>query len=1014
MHTSVELIEDAAGDFLGFGDISCKQGLSLESGIMNDTNTILPSCWQDPPAIYRPVPLWTWNDQLEPDELRRQVRLFAENGYGGFFMHARIGLKTPYLGEQWFRCVKLATEEAKRLGIKAWIYDEERWPSGFAGGKIAESDLNYAGHGLACREAQGTHTFEVVRSKASKWLNGASDPDLLNPAVTEQFLQLTHAQYAAHIGDHFGDTTPGSFCDEPSYVQWGRDDKFDLVPWTPNLEAEFERRRGYTLTPHRASLFSDEGDFRKVRVDFYRTVTEMLVAGFAQPIYDWCARHGIASVGHMMMEDTLLHQVRATGAVMPNYEYFHIPGIDYLGDALSWPVLQKQCDSVVHQLGHERMICEAYGAAGWESSLVKLKPVADLLLALGSNLMCQHMALYSIRGCRKHDYPPSAFFQLPGFPLYKAFNDYQGRLSYLLTRGTPVRRIVMLHPIQSAWALYSPGNTQQVEALDTRFAALSRRLLELQRDYDYADELILEKHGRVAAGRLVIGRAAYQAVVMPAAETWSGQTLALLLEFVAQGGTVAAVEPVARFVDGAPSPVLDRFLNQPGVTRVAEAAPDAIDAALSGIPRDVLVTDEQGQRVTTLVHMHRTCGERELFFLTFGTHDQAFQATVELEGEGRVELWDAETGAQTALPAVTAQGRTTVSLEIPACASRLLVLDRGQPAGTVVACRTVREATPLVGPWTVTRLDPNVYVLDKAELKLDQSPWSAPMRITGTALSACTSVPNISDSIAACIANGVQPRDVKTWVRFRFHLNGERAAAAPSWLVLDGEREFSDIRVNGQAVAMDHDAWWLDRGFRKVALQGALQPGANEIQCRLHWVKPFEDGTTRTMPDGTEPDTCFLLGEFSVDWDGHSGMSLAEARQLPADPAADLTRDGLAFYAGRVRYETTLRIAAFDPARRYVLRLAKPHGEGVRLSINGAFVKDLWGLPFEADCTTFLRPGDNGIQIDLFSTLGNTLGHFHHQAPWLDPGHGSDRFFLQPFGLGGNPGLQVTIVDGAS
>jgi hypothetical protein len=174
------------------------------------------SLWKNPPAIFRPAPLWTWNDELEPEEIRRQVRLFAEHGYGGFFMHARVGLKTPYLGDKWFECVRAATEEAKTLGIKAWIYDEERWPSGFAGGKIADSGLDYAGHALACREVNGKRTFEVVRSKGSSWLNGACDPDLLNPKITEAFLQLTHDKYEQHIGEHFRTTTPGSFCDEPS------------------------------------------------------------------------------------------------------------------------------------------------------------------------------------------------------------------------------------------------------------------------------------------------------------------------------------------------------------------------------------------------------------------------------------------------------------------------------------------------------------------------------------------------------------------------------------------------------------------------------------------------------------------------------------------------------------------------------------------------------------------------------------------------------------------------------
>jgi hypothetical protein len=378
-------------------------------------------------------------------------------------------------------------------------------------------------------------------------------------------------------------------------VQWGRDDKFDILPWTKNLESVFKNQHGYALKPHMSSLFYDEGDFRKVRLDYYRTVTELLTAGFMKPLYDWCEKRGIASVGHVMMEENLLHQVRAVGATMPHYEYFHIPGIDYLGAELTYPVIQKQCDSVVHQIGHERMICEAFGGAGWEASIGQFKPAADMLMALGSNLMNQHMALYSIRGCRKHDYPQSSFYQLPGFALYKSFNDYMGRMSYLLTRGKPVRQILVLHPMQSAWALYSPKNPQAIEALDARFLELSKRLLEIQRDYDFADELLMEKHGSVEGGKFLLGQASYGTVVIPSAETWNRHTFSMLKDFAAQGGRVIAVEPVAKFLDGAPSEELAAFFMN--AVHVPEASAAALREALADVPQDVEVTGTNGEPV---------------------------------------------------------------------------------------------------------------------------------------------------------------------------------------------------------------------------------------------------------------------------------------------------------------------------------------------------------------------------------------------------------------------------------
>ena len=121
----------------------------------------------------RPVPFWSWNDKLEPDELRRQIGAMQDAGMGGFFMHARGGLETEYLSEDWFRAVEASVDEAKRRGMQAWCYDENGWPSGFAGGKLLEDPENRA-HYLRFEKkpgfdaaALGVYTLETVIFAAS-------------------------------------------------------------------------------------------------------------------------------------------------------------------------------------------------------------------------------------------------------------------------------------------------------------------------------------------------------------------------------------------------------------------------------------------------------------------------------------------------------------------------------------------------------------------------------------------------------------------------------------------------------------------------------------------------------------------------------------------------------------------------------------------------------------------------------------------------------------------------------
>ena len=83
------------------------------------------------PKQYRPIPFWSWNEKLNAEETGEQIRMMDEAGIGGFFMHARGGLQTPYMGEEWFDNVSAAVEEGRKRGMYPWAYDENGWPSGF-------------------------------------------------------------------------------------------------------------------------------------------------------------------------------------------------------------------------------------------------------------------------------------------------------------------------------------------------------------------------------------------------------------------------------------------------------------------------------------------------------------------------------------------------------------------------------------------------------------------------------------------------------------------------------------------------------------------------------------------------------------------------------------------------------------------------------------------------------------------------------------------------------------------
>ena len=92
---------------------------------------------------YGSLPFWSWNDKLQEDELRRQIRRMHELGMNGFFMHARGGLETEYLSDEWYALTRACVDEAKKLGMEAWAYDENGWPSGFGNGIVNGKGVEY-------------------------------------------------------------------------------------------------------------------------------------------------------------------------------------------------------------------------------------------------------------------------------------------------------------------------------------------------------------------------------------------------------------------------------------------------------------------------------------------------------------------------------------------------------------------------------------------------------------------------------------------------------------------------------------------------------------------------------------------------------------------------------------------------------------------------------------------------------------------------------------------------------
>ena len=90
--------------------------------------------FKDPTKEYRAAPFWSWNCELKKDVLEQQIEVMKEMGFGGYYMHTRVGMATKYLSEDFMDLVRACIEKGKEQDMYAYLYDEDRWPSGTAGG----------------------------------------------------------------------------------------------------------------------------------------------------------------------------------------------------------------------------------------------------------------------------------------------------------------------------------------------------------------------------------------------------------------------------------------------------------------------------------------------------------------------------------------------------------------------------------------------------------------------------------------------------------------------------------------------------------------------------------------------------------------------------------------------------------------------------------------------------------------------------------------------------------------
>jgi len=980
--------------------------------------------FKDPPREYSTGPLWVWNDMLTERQVRETLRDLAGQKVKQVWVHPRPGLMTPYLSKDWFGLWKAALDEAQRLGMNVWFYDENSYPSGFAGGWVPEEMPESRARGLSFRETKTAPSwsedlvglyrcegdkFENVTAKAkagqalpegrylaatevratnSPWFGNRSYVNLLSPGVTEKFLEVTMEAYRREIGKEFGRRVPGVFSDEPNIREAG-----DFA-WSEVLASEFEKRWGYSLLEHLPSLNYPLGDWQKIRHNYYQVLNEQFIEHWSKPYHDYCETNHLEWTGHYWD-----HQWPNCVAVPDNmsmYAWHQRPAIDCLRNQYAEHThaqfgnarMVRELSSVANQLGQRRTLCEAYGGSGWDLRFEDMKRIGDWLEVLGVNTLNQHLSYVTLRGARKSDYPQSFSYHEPWWEGYHVSAQYFARLSAALSQGEQINEVLVLEPTTTAW-MYQAADAK-LDELGKSFFDLVMALEAAQVEYDIGCEDILARHGSADPAGLKVGRRHYRTVVLPPmTENLNAKTAQLLAAFEKTGGTVLSCgEPPTR-IDGGLSPAGAALAGSDHWKKVQTAA---LPKQLR--PTGLVVTRDEADG-GILFHQRRRLDDGELLFLVNTSIQAPSTGTIQSDLKG-VEAWNLYTG-QTEAQAFAAQGQgIQTRFNLPPSGSLLLFLSRkpilsSQPAAETVAVIQAGQAPE------VRRLAPNVLTLDYVAVTaggetrqglyfyqanqfawqkngLERDPWDSAVQFKDEL---------ISRKFAP--GSGFE-------ASYRFQLEGD----PPANLAIVIERpDLYTITCNGQAITSAPKAWWLDKAFGKIPLASVARTGENVVTIKA---SPF------TMNHELEP--AYILGDFALKPAEHGFVIVPDQ---PLKLGADWNSQGHPFYGGGVAYRERFRVG--QKTGRYAVALRGWYGSVAKVSVRGRTLGYIDAPPWEYDVTKWIQPGENDVEVTVIGTLKNTLGPHHgnpplgaarpinfQQAPNPGPPPG-DRYSTVPYGL---------------
>ena len=468
----------------------------------------------NPRREYSPMPFWFWNGELDGKRIQEQIQRMVDQHVYGAFVHARDGLQTPYLSEQWWTAIDAGLQEARRSGFLFNFVDDYDWPSGevrniwMTGNhqsEVLKRNPSFRMKSLAYKEQivhgpQSVTLPEVPELQAvlvAHWMGGGrleretlrridlqkpSAPsqwdapegdwlimqfylepstgfdggvvDLMNPDAMKLFFDLSYGEYYRRFGSYFGNTIRYSFSDHEGVFGY-------RIAWTPALYDTFQRRTGYDLRSVLPLLVYDGGNAsHKAREDYLATVTQLYQSSYWTGITEQAKVLGIGRSGHAW-EEALQSAAAFEGSLFALERGLDPVGVDSLYDFGRQPLNFKVAQSVADFEGR-RFACENQGVQGTDSYLDMqgLRKGTNAIGAWGVNLFIPHALDYDVT---RANYPPDWLHQ-PYWRYFSHYADYTRRISFMNSeKSRHAVNMLLYYPITSVWSESDPVFSSKTE-----------------------------------------------------------------------------------------------------------------------------------------------------------------------------------------------------------------------------------------------------------------------------------------------------------------------------------------------------------------------------------------------------------------------------------------------------------------------------------------------------------------------------------------------------------------------